>query len=201
VVSHAVSEDGSLVFWHEEATSGAILGFVRDMTSEETIELPGGWGGASANGRIVFTGGKVCEVILSSSVPHEKMHLKCEPVLGENHKPLPNALLLAASEDGSIAYLRYGGRIEGADPLPTPQALPEEVPGQIRGAWRSEEVPKRIRGTGDLRGGVPRRTANGSRSCPTRGTGLRHGSEARARGTGERYRSEVRRGTVGVRVV
>jgi hypothetical protein len=101
VVTHAVSEDGSLVFWQEQAPSSGFLSFVRDMTSEETIETPG-FEGANANGSLEFAGGKVCEVI-TSPVP---LSLKCEPVLGENHQPLPDLVLLATSEDGSIAYYK-----------------------------------------------------------------------------------------------
>jgi hypothetical protein len=102
VVTHAVSEDGSRVFWQEQAAppSSAYLSFVREMTSEETIELPGGFEGANAQGTLVFSGGKECEVI-ESPVP---LKVKCEPVLGENHEPLQDGEVLAASEDGSIAY-------------------------------------------------------------------------------------------------
>jgi DNA-binding beta-propeller fold protein YncE len=116
VVGHAVSEDGSRVFWQAVKSAGgnlSVTSFMRDMTHGhtilgdgetlvgETIELPGGFEGANANGTLVFAGGKECEIPLS--VPLE---LRCEPVLGENHQPLPELVLMATSEDGAIAYYK-----------------------------------------------------------------------------------------------
>ncbi len=108
VFTHAISEDGSRVFWHEQATSRALLLFMRDMARGETIEIGTGeaqFEGANANGTLVFYSGKECGIVLSET------GLECEPVLGENGKPLEDGLVLATSEDGSIVYFKSGENI------------------------------------------------------------------------------------------
>jgi hypothetical protein len=106
VVGHAVSEDGSRVFWEHRGPS-----FMRDMTSEETIELPGGFEGANANGTLVY-GREECEVVESEVLLPDGEHIECR-ILDEEgtNKPLQDGVTLAASEDGSIVYFERGESI------------------------------------------------------------------------------------------
>jgi hypothetical protein len=108
LVAHAVSEDGSRVFWQAPYGIG-FRSFMRDMTREETIELPDGFEGANANGTLVFGGGKECEVIESVPVLPDGEHMECAPVDEQGTTtPLEDGRTLAASEDGSIVYFQRG---------------------------------------------------------------------------------------------
>jgi hypothetical protein len=115
VFTHAISEDGSRAFWQEKEAppSVAFLLFMHDSSRGEhgeTIQIGSGeaiFEGANASGSLVFYSGKECEVILCPSC----LKLKCEPVIGENHKPLEDGTVLAASEDGSIVYFKNGQSI------------------------------------------------------------------------------------------
>jgi hypothetical protein len=128
VTPHAISNDGSRVFWSEPevGASGAQLLFMRDMTREETIEIgtgPVNFEGANTAGTLVFYSGKECEVVF------EGPGLKCEPVREAGGKPVedgkPNPErqgdlgVLATSEDGSWAYFLEGESIyvrHGSEP-------------------------------------------------------------------------------------
>jgi len=112
ITAHAVSNDGSRVFWTE---SGPLL-FMRDMTLEKTIEIgEGRFEGANAAGTLVFYSGKECEILLGGK------GLECRPVESEG-KPVedgkPSAVagqgslaVLATSEDGSWVYFLEGTSI------------------------------------------------------------------------------------------
>jgi hypothetical protein len=110
VTAHAVSNDGSRVFWtaQTQETPELPLLFVRDMTRKETIEIGGanaGFGGANAAGTLVFYSGRECEVLVGAG------GLECKPVIGEGGKPVEDGNVLASSEDGSWVYFRQGASI------------------------------------------------------------------------------------------
>ena len=109
VVTHAVSDDGSRVFWTEQAASEPQpLLFMRDMTRGETIEIGSGaafFEGANATGTLVFYSAKECQVLVGEA------GLECKPLLGENGKPLEDGTILATSEDGSWVYFKRGQNI------------------------------------------------------------------------------------------
>ena len=109
VTAHAISDDGSRVFWSEkQAGSGAFappLLFMRDLTrgaGGETIEIGSGanFEGANAQGTLVFYNGKECETHTGNT------GLECAPVLGERGEELNDGTVLATSEDGTWAYFQ-----------------------------------------------------------------------------------------------
>ncbi len=105
VTGHAVSSDGSRVFWSEnEATGPAPFLFMRDMPLGETIEIGGAgaqFEGANAAGTLVFYSGTECEVLVGGA------GLECRPVTSEGE----DGTVLASSEDGSWVYFRQGESI------------------------------------------------------------------------------------------
>jgi hypothetical protein len=157
--THAISEDGSRVFWSEQASiGGANLSFMRDMRAGkegETIELEGGFEAASANGSLVFEGGKECEILESVPVLHDGQHIECQPVHeAGTSKPLEDGLFLASSEDGSIAYFKRGENIYVRHGNSEAQLLASNV-GRIRatdkenGAIHPENDPWRASPNGE----------------------------------------------------
>ena len=106
VVSHAVSDDGSRIFWSQPAlSSGKPVLFVRDMKRGETIEIgEGEFEGANAQGTLVFYSGHECEIPLMGA-------LECKPIKDEHGEELEDGLVLTASEDGSWVYFQEGERI------------------------------------------------------------------------------------------
>ena len=107
---HAVSNDGSRVFWGARETNEPNHGFlfVCDMTRKETIQIGGldaGFEGANTEGSLVFYSGRECEVLVGGA------GLECRPVLGEGGKPLEDGTVLSTSEDGSWVYFREGNSI------------------------------------------------------------------------------------------
>ncbi len=92
---HAISEDGSRVFWTSEA---GVL-YMRDMPRRETVEIgPGTFQTASSDGSRVFwtDGGSLFEC----EIPEK---LQCKPLrLGE--APAIEGSVIGASEDGSYIY-------------------------------------------------------------------------------------------------
>jgi hypothetical protein len=110
VSTHAVSNDGSRVFWAENTTVGThrYLLFVRDMTRGETVEI-GGEGaefqGANAEGTLVFYSGHECEVRVGET------GLECRPIDGANKLPLEDGHVLTTSEDGAWVYYQQGENI------------------------------------------------------------------------------------------
>ena len=105
VTAHAVSSDGSRVFWSDnEAPSGGPLLFMRDMTLKETIEIGSGpvnFEGANAAGTLVFYNGTECEVLVGGA------GLECRAVTGDGE----DGTVLASSEDGAWVYFRQGESI------------------------------------------------------------------------------------------
>ena len=107
VTAHAISNDGSRIFWGVGDFPTRPL-FMRDMTRGETIEIGGGaaeFEGANMAGTLVFYSGKECEILT------DKTHLECKLVTGENNKPLEDGTVLATSEDGTWVYFREGASI------------------------------------------------------------------------------------------
>jgi hypothetical protein len=99
---HAVSGDGSRVFWSE--TLGLHRLFMRDMLRKETIEIGGegaSFEGANGEGSRVFFNGQVCEVKLDASTEE----LEC--VITDLGGPV-----VASSEDGSYVYVNAAAGIE-----------------------------------------------------------------------------------------
>ena len=151
VLVHAVSDDGSRVFWTEQALSGAGLLFMRDMARGETIEIGSGgeqFQGASADGSLVFYSGKECEVRAG-----ETGGLECRPVDGQNGKPLEDGTVLATSEDGKWVYFQQqeniyarhntepaklvASNIGDIKPSTAPPLIPQEDPWRAspNGEW------------------------------------------------------------------
>ena len=110
VVRHAVSNDGTRIFWTKGVENRGGPLFVTDMTSHETLEVGGTFEGANAQGTLVFHSGSECEVVVG------KAGLECRPVEREG-KPAEDGTVLASSEDGSWVYfqkehsiyVRHGG--------------------------------------------------------------------------------------------
>jgi hypothetical protein len=95
---HAISNDGSRVFW--TANGGGRL-YLRDLTRGETIEIGGAGAGfedANAEGSLVFFSGQECEVRLSKTTGR----LECA-VVGKDGS------VVGASEDGSYVYFIANG--------------------------------------------------------------------------------------------
>ena len=108
VLAHAVSNDGSRVFWTQNDQSGHPLLFMRDMTRGETIEIGSGeanFEGANAQGTLVFYSGKECEILTG------KTGLECQPVLGEHGEELEDGTVLATSNDGTWVYFQQENSI------------------------------------------------------------------------------------------
>ena len=106
VTTHAVSNDGSRIFWTAGGQTPVL--FMRDMTRRETIEIGSGeanFEGANTAGTLVFYSGKECEILTG------KTHLECRPVTGEGGKPLEDGTVLATSEDGTWVYFRKEANI------------------------------------------------------------------------------------------
>ena len=103
VLAHAVSDDGSRVFWTQKsAVSRAPLLFMRDLTRGVTIEIGAGeasFEGANAQGTLVFHDGRECEIPLAGV-------LECKPVLDKHGEELDDGTVLATSEDGSWVYFQ-----------------------------------------------------------------------------------------------
>ena len=103
VLTHAVSNDGSRVFWTQPALSKAPMLFMRDTTRGETIEIGSigaNFEGANAQGTLVFYSGKECAILTG------KTGLECQPVLGEHGEELEDGTILATSEDGTWVYFQ-----------------------------------------------------------------------------------------------
>jgi DNA-binding beta-propeller fold protein YncE len=97
VMTHAISSDGSRVFWEAENTL-----YMRDMIRKETIMLgPDPFEGANAEGSRAFYAGHECEVRVSKATSK----LECTNV-GE-----PYGQLLGTSEDGSWVYSEQAGDV------------------------------------------------------------------------------------------
>jgi len=112
ITPHAVSTDGSRVFWGVGNRPERVL-FMRDMTRKETIEIGSGeadFERANAAGTLVFYSGKECEILLGVK------GLECRPVETEG-KAVEDGTVLTTSEDGSWVYFRQGGgnHFEGGD--------------------------------------------------------------------------------------
>jgi hypothetical protein len=147
VTAHAISNDGSRIFWSQQPVHGigatAGLLFMRDMRRGETIEIGTGevgFEGANTAGTLVFYSGKECEVVL------EGAGLKCDPVREAGGKPVEDGLVLANSEDGSWVYFRQGESIyvrHGSEPA----KLVASATGNIRdpSQFNTEEQRKDIR--------------------------------------------------------
>ena len=106
VTAHAVSNDGSRIFWGVGNPPTRVL-FMRDMARGETIEIgsgPAEFEGANAAGTLVFYSGRECEILAG-------VHLECRPVTGENNNPLEDGTVLSTSEDGSWVYFQQGASI------------------------------------------------------------------------------------------
>jgi hypothetical protein len=99
VSRHAVSNDGTRIFWTKAVESGREPLFVTDMTSHETLEIGGAFEGANAQGTLVFHSGSECEVLVG------KAGLQCQPVQSEG-QPVQDGAVLASSEDGSWVYFQ-----------------------------------------------------------------------------------------------
>ena len=107
ITAHAVSNDGSRVFWGVGDSPTRLL-FMRDMTRGETIEIgsgPAEFEGANTAGTLVFYSGRECEILTG------KTHLECRPVTGENNDPVEDGTVLSTSEDGTWVYFQQGTSI------------------------------------------------------------------------------------------
>jgi hypothetical protein len=112
---HAVSEDGSRVFWSEHSGSHRL--FVRDVVRGETLQISGGAGlfqAASGDGKRVFfieNGDlKVCEIVEVEEAGVER--LKCvSSVLGSQVQ----SLVPGVSEDGSYVYFIAKSVLSGGE--------------------------------------------------------------------------------------
>jgi NHL repeat len=135
VFTHAISADGSRVFWHDGGS------FMRDMTRQETIELQSGFEGANAEGSLVFYGqpessvfvpARECKVVESVPLLPDGEHLECQPVNEQGtNQPIEDGMLLATSEDGSIVYFERGADIYVRDGDGAAQLVAANV-GHIR---------------------------------------------------------------------
>jgi hypothetical protein len=139
VTTHAISNDGSRVFW--EAAPCCHTLYMRDAVRDETVKIgtapfEGGFEGANAEGSRVFFAGQECEVKVSALTGK----LACTPV-GE-----PFGKLLGTSEDGSWVYyekasslyVRHAGVAKliaaGVGGLTAEEAGPDK--GSARHHWR-----------------------------------------------------------------
>jgi hypothetical protein len=101
VTAHAISNDGSRVFWEAGDGLGSPL-YMRDIPRQETLQLGSApFEGANADGSRVFFAGKECEVKVSAVTGK----LECTDV-GE-----PYGRLLGTSEDGSWVYYEKEGSL------------------------------------------------------------------------------------------
>jgi len=130
VTAHAVSNDGSRIFWTE--TSATLLEppllFMRDVTRGETIEIGSGeadFEGANAAGTLVFYSGRECEILLGVK------GLECKPVTSEGGEELEDGTVLTTSEDGTWVYFRQGGNIYARHSNETARLVASNI-GNIR---------------------------------------------------------------------
>jgi hypothetical protein len=95
---HAISTDGSRVFWEDEGRL-----YVRDTRLGETLEIgPRPFEAANAAGTLVFAGGQECEITTDAMTGKLK---ECATV-GE-----PYGNLLGTSEDGAWVYYERAGSV------------------------------------------------------------------------------------------
>jgi hypothetical protein len=150
---HAISDNGSRVFWEGEPEGERHL-YVRDTSTETTAQLdvvqPGAAGGfasprfqyASADGSMVFftdeeqlttnsgtSGRDLYECILHSEGPGP---LACElidltPAQGGHNAELPRISVLGASEDGTYLYVRAHGVLATNENEATGEIATEEA--------------------------------------------------------------------------
>jgi hypothetical protein len=102
VTVHAISTDGSRVFWEETERDAEKGLYVRDVSRHETLRISSGpFEATSADGTKVFSNGQECDLSVNESTEE----LECASA------GAPYGRLLAISEDGSWVYAENEGMI------------------------------------------------------------------------------------------